>query len=171
MPSVHGLQALAADLPKSRTVSLPRPNDTAPYLANDVIGDTTAAGGGVLEFIEMGPAGSELMITGLDLRIDAAAIISGETTYRLHLYSVTPPSDYGDNAAWDLPSGDRASYLGAIDISTPVDEGSTLFIKMREINAQVRLAETSLWGYLVTVGPHTPTALRAYSVTVHAIKL
>jgi hypothetical protein len=170
MPSVAGLQTVASELPKSKTVSVTRPNDASPYLANDVIGASTGATAAI-EFTDIAKAGSEFMITGLDFRVNVAALISGEAAYRLQLYSATPPSALGDNAPWDIPSGDRSVYLGAIDISTPVDEGSTLCIKMREINAQVRLTGTSLFAYLVTVGPYTPTAQRVYEVTIHGLTL
>jgi hypothetical protein len=170
MPSAQGLARVTNDDPRSKTVSITRPNDTSPYLANDVIGASTGATA-IKEFTQLGPAGTEFMITGADLRINAASIISGETSYRLHLYSAAPASAYGDNAAWDIPAGDRSVFLGSIDLGTPVDEGSTLAIKTREINAQVKLTGTSLFGYLVTVGPYTPTAQRVYEVTLHGLKL
>lgn len=109
------------------------------------------------------------MITGVSLEVDASALISGEAAYRLHLYNVTPPSALGDNAAFDLPSGDRASYLGYVDISTPVDLGSTLYTETNNINKQVKLAGTSLFAYLVTIGAFTPAAQTVRKVTLHAV--
>ena len=151
-------------------VSVTRPNDTTPYLANDVIGPT-GGGTAAMTFANMGPSAGCIMLTGAELLIEASAIISGETSYRLHLYSATPPSALADNAAFDLPSGDRASYLGYIDLGSVVDIGSTLHVQTLGINKQLRLAGTSLFGYLVTIGAYTPTAQRVHKVNLHAVGL
>jgi hypothetical protein len=87
----------------------------------------------------------------------------------LYLYSVTPPSAIADNGAWDLPSGDRASFLGSIAIPTMVDLGSTLYVEVNNIGKQVKLSGTHLFGYLVTVAGFTPAAnSEVYKLTVHA---
>jgi hypothetical protein len=135
----------------SAQVGVTRPANQTPYTALDVVG-------GVIEFPNMGPAGGQIKITSVDLRIDVAAVPAGMTTFRLHLYNVTPPSAIADNAAWDLPAGDRAAYLGYVDILTPVDVGSTLSIQTDALNRQVKLAGTSLFAYLVTTGGFTPAA-------------
>jgi hypothetical protein len=150
----------------SAVVSLTRTADTNAYLANDIVGAATGSTA-ALTFASLGVAGQEVKITSIALEIDATAVISGETSYRLYLYSVTPPSALGDNAAWDLPSGDRASYLGYIDLGTPVDLGSTLYVQTDSVNRQIKLTGTGLFGYLVTSGPYTPTSARVYVVTLH----
>lgn len=150
------------------SVTLTRTADTNAYTANDVIGAATGSTA-ALEFTSMGPSAGRVMITSVELEIDAAAIISGETSYTLHLYSVTPPSALGDNAAFDLPAGDRASYLGKISLGTPVDLGSTLYVETHGVNKQVKLAGTSLFGYLVTDGAHTPTSARVYVAKLHTV--
>lgn len=154
----------------SASVSLTRTADTAVYAANDVIGAATGSTA-ALTFASMGPSAGRIMITSVSLEIDAAAIISGETSYTLHLYDVTPPSALGDNAAWDLPAGDRASYLGFVSLGAPADLGSTLYVEANQINKQVKLAGTSLFGYLVTVGTYTPTASRVHVIKLHAVAL
>jgi hypothetical protein len=151
-------------------VTITRPNDTSAYTANDVIGAATGSTAAV-EFKNMGPSGARIMITSTQLEIDATAVISGETSYRLHLYNITPPSASGDNAAWDLPSGDRASYLGFIELGTPVDLGSTLYVEQNIVNKQTSLSTQSLWGYLVTIGAYTPTAQRIHKITLHSVAL
>jgi hypothetical protein len=148
-------------------VSLTRTADTNAYAANDVIGSATGSTA-ALTFANMGPSGKEIMITSVALEIDADAIITGETSYRLYLYNGTPPSALGDNAAFDLPSGDRASFLGYVDLGTPVDLGSTLYVETNGVNKQVTLSGTGLFGYLVTNGAYTPTSARIYKITLHA---
>jgi len=151
-------------------VTITRPNDTSAYTANDVIGAATGSTAAV-EFKNMGPTGARIMITSTQLEIDATAVISGETSYRLHLYNITPPSASGDNAAWDLPAGDRASYLGFLELGTPVDLGSTLYVEQNIVNKQTSLSTQSLWGYLVTIGAYTPTAQRVHKITLHSVAL
>jgi hypothetical protein len=130
-----------------------RPANTTAYAAGDVVG-------GAITFTSAGPSGGHLLITDADLRIDVSAVPSGMTTFRLHLYDVTPPSAIADNAAWDLPSGDRASYLGYVDLTAPTDQGSTLYTQATAVNRKVKLASasTSLFGYLVTTAGYTPAA-------------
>lgn len=107
------------------------------------------------------PVGSVLRITSAELKIDVTAVPSGQTSYTLHLYSVTPPSAQADNDAWTLASGDLASYRGSISLGTPVDLGGALYVKTGSLDYDVRLASTrsSLFGVLVTVGNHTAAAV------------
>lgn len=155
----------------SAAVSLTRTADTNAYAAGDVIGSATGSTA-ALTFASMGPsAGGDVMITSASLEIDASAVISGETSYRLYLYNVTPPSALGDNVAWDLPSGDRASFLGYIDFGSPVDLGSTLYVQQDSINKQIKAAGSSLFGYLVTNGAYTPTSARVHVITLHSVAL
>lgn len=115
---------------------------------------------GAVELTNIGPAiGGEVVIVNTRLRIDHNNLHAGETSYTLHLYSVTPPSALADNAVWDLPSGDRASYMGSIALGTPVDLGSTLYVEQTGLSKQVAVPSGgSLFGYLVTNGGFTAAA-------------
>lgn len=141
-----------------------RPANTTAYTAGDVVG-------GAITFDGAGPFGGSAIITSADLRVHVAAIPAGMTSVTLHLYDATPPSALADNAPWDLPAGDRASYLGFLSIGTPVDVGSTLFCQLDAINKQVRLgSSSSLFGYLVTNGGFTPAGnSEVYVPTLYAI--
>jgi hypothetical protein len=111
-------------------------------------------------------AGSTVLITSASLRIDGATIET--TAWRLHMFSVTPPSALADDAAFLLASGDRASYLGYIDLSQVVDLGDSLYIEMSNIQKQMTLTGTSFFGYLVNGTTLTPQAV-AHTVTVRCI--
>lgn len=152
-------------------VSFNRTSDTNAYAAGDVEGASTGAAGAALEFDNIGPAaGGEVMITSTALELDITAVPSGMTSYRLHLYGVTPPSALGDNAAWDLPSGDRASYLGYVDLGTPADLGSTLYVRTDGNLAQITVpAGGKVFGYLVTIGGYTPASATARKITLHSV--
>lgn len=143
-----------------------RPANTTAYTAGDVVGATLAA----IEFRDIGDPGISIVITDADLRIDVTSVPAGMTSFRLHLYNATPPSALADNAAWDLPSGDRAAYLGYIDLGTPVDVGSTLFVQTDGSGSkQIKMGATSsLWGYLVTNGGFTPTSAAVKAIRLNA---
>ena len=133
------------------------------FSANDTMGAAA-------EFAYIGPAnGGEVIITSASLLIAHTAVVSGETSYLLYLYNVTPPSALASNAPFDIPSGDRASFVARIDLGTPVDLGSTLLVQTDGINKQVSVPTGgSLFGYLVTVGAFTATAA-ARNVTLHSV--
>lgn len=159
---------LPSDISFGSAVSLTRTNDTNAYTANDVVGAATGSTAALT--FTVGAGAGEYTITSASLEIDAAAVIASETNYILYLYNVTPPSALGDNAAWDLPSGDRASYLGAINLGAPADLGSTLSVEQSLIGKQITLASGNLFAYLVTVGAYTPTASRVHVITLHTVK-
>ena len=147
--------------------TITRPADTTAYAAGDVVGATAAA----IEFKYAGPDDGHIIITDADFEIDVTAVPSGMTSFRLYLYSATPPSALADNAAFDLPSGDRASFLGHVDLGTPVDIGSTLWVQTSQINRHVKLAAgtTSLFGYLVTAAAFTPSSAAVKSITLKSV--
>lgn len=144
--------------------SFTRSANTTAYPANSVVG-------GALTFTSVGPSAAAIMVTGAQLEIDVAAIPSGMTSFRLYLYNVTPPSALADNAAWDLPSGDRASFLGYIDLGTPADLGSTLYVEASNLNKQLRLASANIFAYLVTNGGYTPGSGDPFKITLHTVSV
>lgn len=150
-------------------VSLMRPVDTSAYAANDVMGAATG-GSAALQFSGIAPvAGGEVILTTTQLEIDTNAIPAGMAGFRLYLYSSMPPSALGDNAAWDLPAGDRGAFLGYVDLGAPVDLGSTLYVEALQINKQVTApAGGALFGYLVTTGAFTPASGTVHKITLHA---
>ena len=151
----------------SSTANFTRQNNTTAYDAGDVVGALAAA----LTFSSIGPSGGgDVVITKAEFEIDVASVPAGMAAFTLQLYSVTPPSAYADAATWDLPSGDRASYLGAINLWTPVDLGSTLYVKVTGLNEQYVIPSGgALYAYLVTTGAYTPTAQAVYTVKLKAI--
>lgn len=149
----------------SGKVAITRPANTTAYTANDVVG-------GAITFPTMGPSGGgEVRIISAQLELDIAAIPAGMTSFNLYLYNVTPPSAIADNGAFDIPAGDRASFLGKFSLGTPVDEGSTLYIETNNIQKQITVPSGStVFGYLVTAGGFTPAAnSEVYAITLHAV--
>jgi hypothetical protein len=126
------------------------------HTAGDVVG-------GAKEFALGAPTGALLRI------VNASMLVAGGTnetsTWRLYMFSVTPPSALADDAAFLLPSGDRASFLGYFDFAQLVDVGDTLFIEATP-NKVIRLTGTSVFAYLVNLTTVT-TAAVARTVTLH----
>lgn len=142
-----------------------------PAAASHVAGDSfgTAAEFVLLDRNGGAPTpGSHVNISSASLRIDGATVET--TAWRIHLFTVTPPSALADDAAFTLASGDRASYLGYVDLSQVIDIGDTLFIDMPNLNKQIKLADgkTSVFGYLVNGTTLTPAAV-AHVVTLHCV--
>lgn len=137
-------------MPVSRpTLTLPDP--AAAYAAGDVVG-------GAFEFTGLPKPGREFWLVRASLLIGASAIPPGMTSFRLHLYSKTPPSAIADNAAWDLTAADRPYYLGYADVGSPADAGASLHVQTTQINDLFPAYDSGLFGYLVTNGAYTPAA-------------
>lgn len=118
---------------------------------------TTPACNGAAAQFSFSPApvsGSVVMITDAEFEIDGAT--AEATAWRLYLYNVTPPSALSDTTTFDIPSGDRASYLGYIDMGTAVDLGSTQWVEAHGINKMIKLSGTTVFGYLVNLTTVTP---------------
>lgn len=130
-----------------------RPANVTAYTAGDVVG-------GVIVLPGQSPQGSDVVIVSCDLRYDTAALPAGIAGFRLYLYGQTPVSALADNAVWDLPSTDRAAFLGYVDLGSLTDLGSTLFVQIDGVNKQMQLdlLDSALYGYLVTLGGFTPAA-------------
>lgn len=156
------------------SVSFTRTADTNSYAANDVVGPATGSTA-AQSFTLIGPSAGNVMLTSASLEIDLAAVGTGMTSFQLALYSVTPPSAYGDNTAWQLLTGDRASFLDILSLGTPalpVTSGGTLYSRQDGINKQLKLTGTGLFGYLITNGAWTtPTSAAPFVIKLFTIGL
>lgn len=105
-------------------------------------------------------SGALIRIISSVIKIAETAIISGETSYTLPLFSVTPPSAQLDNDTYTLAAGDLASYRGSLSLGTPADLGGACYIKTQYTDQQdFNLTGTSMFGRLVTTGAFTATAV------------
>lgn len=157
------VQSLANDISVSKT----RPNNTTAYGAGDVLGaaDTgTPANAGDAIWAFPGVP-SRAILEGVSLRIDASAVPSGMTTFRLHLYKSAPTAIL-DAATWDLIAGDRSAYLGYVDLPAPTDMGATLWTQADSVNKRIESTGDILYAMLVTTGGFTPTASIVKTLTL-----
>lgn len=145
-----------------RSASFTRPANTTAYTALDVVGATAAA----LTFPSGGGPGSMFSITGFEVQVNQATVTA--TVFRLHLYSVTPPSAIADNAAFDLPTGDQPYYLGYIDSAASVDHGAANTAVSAFLDKGIRAAESaSIFGYLQAITGFTPESAITGSVHIY----
>lgn len=122
-----------------------------------------ACNGAAGTFALAAPSGCTFKIMSATLEIDGAT--AEVTAWRLYLYNVTPPSATADASGWDLVSGDRASFLGYIDLGTAIDLGSTQWVENQAVEKVIKLSGTSVFGYLVNLTTLTPAAV-AHIVTL-----
>lgn len=157
------------------SIAFTRPENVTGYTAGDVIGIADAgtpanAGSAIHTLPNAGPSAGAILIVGAELRIDLAAVTSGITGFRIHLYDAAPTAIL-DNAAHDLVAGDRAKYLGFIDVGAPVDLGSTLLAQVDGLNKLVKLAaaSTSLFAQIQTLGAYTPTSAESFLLRLRTL--
>jgi hypothetical protein len=124
--------------------------------------------GAAQNFASIGNSAKGIEIIGASLLINSGTAVA--SNFRLYLYSVTPPSATADDATWDLVSGDQASFLGYVDLGTPVDLGSTQWVQVGGLQIPVLLAGTGLFAYL-TVSSTVTLAAVSHIVKLHAIPL
>lgn len=114
------------------------------------------------------PSASLFRITSVSLLINTGT--AEATGWSVKLYTITPPSATADDAPWDLPSGDQASFLGEIALPTAVDKGSTLWIETHSVNKDVQLAGTSVFAYLTNDTTATLAAV-AHTLKIGGVPL
>lgn len=142
----------------SRSASATFTPAAASHTAGDVVG-------GAKVFNGVCNPGRRTAITNTTFLLDTGT--AEASAFRLYLFSVTPPSAAADDAAFTLASGDRASFLGYVELSTAVDLGDTTYIENASLNKEFACPSTGdVYGYLVNLTTVTTQAV-AHVVTLH----
>lgn len=151
------------------TVSITRPSNTTAYTAGDVVGDT--GGSAILTFANVGPSGGFVLLQSISLVFSDSTVPSGMGAFRVHLYSASPTA-IADNAAFDLVSGERATYMGYIDLPTPQDLGSTIYTQVDYPGRLVKLAaaSTSMYVEIETRGAYTPVSASTVELRINTLE-
>jgi hypothetical protein len=151
------------------TATITRPSNTTAYTAGDVVGDT--GGSAITSLTVAGPTAGFVIIQSASLVFSDSAVPSGMGAFRLHLYSASPTA-IADNAAFDLLSGDRAAYMGFIDLPTPVDFGSSLYTQTDYPGRLIKLgtASTTLFAELETRGAYTPVSASTVDIRMNLLE-
>jgi len=151
------------------TATITRPSNTTAYTAGDVVGDT--GGSAIISLTAAGPSAGFVIIQSVSLVFSDSAVPSGMGAFRLHLYSASPTA-IADNAVFDLVSGDRAIYMGFVDLPTPVDFGSSLYTQTDYPGRLIKLgtASTTLFVELETRAAYTPVSASTVAIRVNLLE-
>lgn len=150
-------------------VTVTRPSNTTAYTAGDVVGDT--GGSAIITLGSIGPAGGYVIVQSVSLIFSDTSVPSGMGAFRLHLYQASPTA-IADNAAFDLVSGERATYMGFVDLAAPTDFGSSLYTQTDYPGRVVKLASGSstLYAELETKGAYTPASASTIDVRITTLE-
>jgi hypothetical protein len=159
--NLDNIESLLASRAYQSIATIQRAANTTPYAANELWGNT-------FELTNFAPAGGHVILSNVRITFNISTLPSGMAGFLLYLYSVTPPSGYTDNGAFNLPAGDRFPFCltpEGIDLGTAslAPGGGSVVLeasKSNNINIQLKTAtgSTSVWGYLVTRAGFTPAA-------------
>jgi hypothetical protein len=151
------------------TATITRPSNTTGYTAGDVVGDT--GGSAIISLTAAGPTAGFVIIQSISLVFSDSTVPSGMGAFRLHLYSASPTA-IADNAAFDLVSGERDTYMGFIDLPTPADLGSSLYTQTDYPGRLIKLAaaSTTLFAELETRGAYTPVSASTVAIRVNLLE-
>lgn len=151
------------------TATITRPSNTTAYTAGDVVGDT--GGSAIISLTAAGPSAGFVLIQSVSLVFSDSTVPSGMGAFRIHMYSASPTA-IADNAAFDLLSGDRATYMGYIDLPAPQDLGSTIYTQVDYPGRLIKLADasTTLFVEIETRGAYTPVSASTVSIRVNLLE-
>jgi hypothetical protein len=150
-------------------VTITRPSNTTAYTAGDVVGDT--GGSAILTLSNIGPAGGYILVQSAELIFSDISVPSGMGAFRIHLFNAAPTA-IADNAAFDLVSGERASYMGYIEFNAPQDLGSTLYTQVDYPGRLIKLAaaSTTLYAEIETRNAYTPVSASTIELRVSTLE-
>lgn len=155
--NITTLTLATADIPqagyKSSAVSI-RANTSgalAAYAANDVYGSTFQLSGiGIPGFA---------MVTNVSLMFNITTLPVGMGAFLLFLYKNNPIL-LADNDAFSISVADKTNLLTPTGIYLGIAKtaigGGLVVLEAPEINRQIELVGTSVWGRLVTINNFTP---------------
>ena len=151
------------------TATITRPSNTTAYTAGDVVGDT--GGSAIISLTSAGPTAGFVLVQSVSLVFSDSVVPSGMGAFRIHMYSASPTA-IADNAVFDLVSGDRATYMGYIDLPAPLDFGSSLYTQTDYPGRLIQLAaaSTTLFVEIETRGAYTPVSASTVSVRMNLLE-
>jgi hypothetical protein len=151
------------------TATITRPSNTTAYTAGDVVGDT--GGSAIISLTAAGPTAGFVIIQSISLVFSDSTVPSGMGAFRVHLYSASPTA-IADNAAFDLVSGERDTYMGYVDLPAPQDLGSSVYTQTDYPGRLVKLAaaSTTLFVEIETRGAYTPVSASTVSIRVNLLE-
>lgn len=149
--------------------SFARPADTTSYTANDLVANSTEAGSVVPLKFSTEAVNGRGRITRVTLFKDDETVTAGKFT--VHLFSRSPTSSAGDNAAFAVASVEH--YLGgvAIDMSTGAMASTTDLIKSGTADIafdcrHVGTGDAMIYGLIQATDAYAPASGELFKVTL-----
>ena len=156
--------------------SFSRPANTTAYASGDLVTNDTTAGNVVpLEFPGVAARAGDAF------SIDRVKIAKSGTTltnasFRLHLFSASPTSSAGDNAAFNssevLAVSTVASYIGTFDV-TIGKGGTAAAVGFGVPTTGDRIIESgtaTVYGLIEARGAYTPASGETFTVTLQGLR-
>jgi hypothetical protein len=148
------------------SASFTRPSNATPYAAGAVVCNSVGSPA-VMQFPSIGTAGQLINIYEAIMTIANNVVPTGCAGYRLYLYTSLPAA-IADAAAYNLPAGaDLAKFAGWIDLGIPSLLTSNAASDNNNINKQIKLASTTLYGILTCKGAETPASGKVYNIILN----
>jgi hypothetical protein len=149
--------------------TITRPSNTTAYTAGDVVGDT--GGSAIISLANAGPSAGFVLAQSISLVFSDSVVPAGMGAFRVHFYNASPTA-IADNAAFDLVSGDRALYMGYVDLPAPQDLGSSLYTQTDYSGRLLKLgtASTTLFAEIETRGAYTPVSASTVTLRVNLLE-
>jgi hypothetical protein len=147
-----------------------RPNDTTQYAIGDLVANNTTAGSVTPMSLTLGNSFGTGQFRLTRVRLAKSSVGVTAATFRVHLFSASPTSAAGDNAAF---STTISGWLGAIDVPamTAFSDGAVAVgAATAGSELLVKLASgATVFALLAALGTYTPTAQETFTLTLEEL--
>jgi hypothetical protein len=147
-----------------------RPNDTTQYAIGDLVANNTTAGSVTPMSLTLGNSFGTGQFRLTRVRLAKSSVGVTAATFRVHLFSASPTSAAGDNAAF---STTISGWLGAIDVPamTAFSDGAVAVgAATAGSELLVKLASgATVFALLAALGTYTPTAQETFTLTIEEL--
>lgn len=153
------------------SASFTRPADTNQYAVGDLVANSTTAGSVVPMSFVLGNNFGFGQFRLTRVRLTKTNNSPTTATFRAHLYSSSPTSAAGDNAAY---STNLSGWLGAIDVPlmTPFTDGcASVGAAVAGSEFLIRQAAGStVYALLMALGTYTPASQEVFTLTLEEME-
>jgi len=134
----------------------------AAHASGDVV---STDAGEILQFDTGLPAGTGGVILSTLTTLGQNAVFLGGAGYTLYLFNASPTVQ-ATNVAFDIADADLSKYIGKIQISTLIDNGSNCSKTDTDQNFPFKLAaaDTKIYGKLVCTGAETTVSSKIIAI-------
>lgn len=152
-----------------------RPADTTPYIAGDLVANSTTAGSVVAMAITVGRvAGGTGMVRRARIKKSGTGVPNA--SFRLHLYKTDPALSTGitngDNGVWLTK---ESTYLGAMDVTvdrvfSDAAKGIGVPVAGTEINFDCAAGSQTIYALMEARGAYTPVSGETFTVALEVLQ-